>query len=1455
MKKTKLTKGLKRVLSVALCLVMVATSFFIFDPSVLKELFPVAKALTYSYATSTNPSYSSSDISASSGNATIYTANGINYFRNHTSSYRGATITLQADKVFCMQPSQLTSLSNFTKDEPSFTGYFNYKDIGSTDSWYGTFNGNGSTINGFITHKYTDSWRQSYKDSGFIRIVGGGSTEIKNLNFTYSCAYLRCTTSKDSESPVVRYNAILVGETQDNASNKLTIDNVDMDNVTVLSRCGRGADYSGECGSIVGMMKSPVEIKNCNVTNANVGNFSSNWGKCQGGLVGCAYSNRALTVSDSSFSGNVAPSGSGDNNFGGVIGYSNGSVNISNTTVSGNINGGYYAGGFVGQCENTVTISNCTNSSSVQGRTHLGGFVGYVTSTANVSGSVNSGSVASGSDSNRGRIGGIIGQSNGAVTITSCDNSGQIGHASYRGQFTGGFVGCCDNAITIKGTASDYCTNTGYAVYGTSETGGFVGLSKYNTTFEYCECNVTNLVNSNGQENVGGIIGYACNEGGSYRLSATNCINRSSVSGNGNIGGICGYCIGGSNSSSPILLSGCKNYGTISSTGDACGGIVGKYNSDAYIKFSNCHNYQSISTSYNYTSGICGYCKGSITAENCSNEAAISCKGYSGGICGEIEDDASSFTSCSNTGNVTSTGDCVGGILGKMRTGTLTFTSCNNYGQIKGNVVGGLLGYYYKEGAITVSFDSCFNLGNILPSSNGSGNGGGIIGEVQSNKSGNVITVSMTKCFSGNGVTGNVGASGNAFSNAGGIIGYAHYSSGTVSPQLTAVYSHATITGSGKTAGLIGNYNDNSLSIKNCYFAGTISGGTKNAIVNSSYSGYTPSISSTYYESSCGASCSITGASSKTTTQLQSVYMPVTLSTTYYKYDIQNVNGYYPILATPNNNVQMSEVSYDNIFSLSSWASNVVGEGPEPNKTDTISAYANMTLNQGNASITFDAPAVSVGGWLHVKNDSFFVTVKPNTSYTFSFTLSDKSGDGSSIEILPCTSTGTARSATFAAAPTYSPSSGFSNGYADNWIHIVYCANGTAKCTFTTGSSCTRLQFTFGIANNSSSSTVTQGTYSNIRLVENTMPYNETTYSSGAKIYAYNGGTLGTLCSNPTRTGYTFNGWNTKADGSGSTVTSSTAQFSSPTTVYSQWTPNIYKVTLDNRSATSAGTTAFWYKYRTVTNGVYYYTDANCTTALANYTITKPTKTGYVFDGYFTGTNGSGTQYVRNDGVCINNVYQTAGDKTLYAKWNPITYTVAYNGNGSTGGSTASSTHTYDVADPLTSNGFTRAYTVTYNANNGTNPTLTTANTTATYNFAGWKIRGGDDFNSSTALYGNSSAQTTAVTSSVTLSNGAYVKNLAIKQGGTVNLDAQWNSGSVTLPTPTRTGYTFGGWYKEDSLTNSAGNAGASYTPTANITLYAKWNINPSKLTVNPNGGSVTVGTTAYTSSHTFEQN
>lgn len=54
-------------------------------------------------------------------------------------------------------------------------------------------------------------------------------------------------------------------------------------------------------------------------------------------------------------------------------------------------------------------------------------------------------------------------------------------------------------------------------------------------------------------------------------------------------------------------------------------------------------------------------------------------------------------------------------------------------------------------------------------------------------------------------------------------------------------------------------------------------------------------------------------------------------------------------------------------------------------------------------------------------------------------------------------------------------------------------------------------------------------------------------------------------------------------------------------------------------------------------------------------------------------------------------------------------------------------------------------------------------------------------------------------------------------------LKACYASDSITLPTPTKAGSSFGGWYYDAAFTKPAGGAGDEITPTGNLTLYAQW--------------------------------
>ena len=73
---------------------------------------------------------------------------------------------------------------------------------------------------------------------------------------------------------------------------------------------------------------------------------------------------------------------------------------------------------------------------------------------------------------------------------------------------------------------------------------------------------------------------------------------------------------------------------------------------------------------------------------------------------------------------------------------------------------------------------------------------------------------------------------------------------------------------------------------------------------------------------------------------------------------------------------------------------------------------------------------------------------------------------------------------------------------------------------------------------------------------------------------------------------------------------------------------------------------------------------------------------------------------------------------------------------------------------------------------------------------------------------------------------------------------ATYNGTALTLPTPTRTGYTFQGWYTAASGGNKVGDAGKSYIPSADVTLYARWQ--GCMVTYNPNGGKCNTASQTY---------
>jgi len=146
-------------------------------------------------------------------------------------------------------------------------------------------------------------------------------------------------------------------------------------------------------------------------------------------------------------------------------------------------------------------------------------------------------------------------------TIINCLNNGDITGvdcvAGIAGDNQTGTIINCIN--TGKITA----TNSGSAPNGVSGVGGIAAFHKNNIS------NCINLGTVEGQNNVGGIVGWA-SPLGNTASQITNCINYGYVKGINNVGGILGYMY-----NQNVNISNCINAGVVEGSSDV-GSITGK---------------------------------------------------------------------------------------------------------------------------------------------------------------------------------------------------------------------------------------------------------------------------------------------------------------------------------------------------------------------------------------------------------------------------------------------------------------------------------------------------------------------------------------------------------------------------------------------------------------------------------------------------------------------------------------------------------------------------------------------------------------------------------------------------------------------------------------------------------------------------------------------------------------
>jgi uncharacterized repeat protein (TIGR02543 family) len=251
-----------------------------------------------------------------------------------------------------------------------------------------------------------------------------------------------------------------------------------------------------------------------------------------------------------------------------------------------------------------------------------------------------------------------------------------------------------------------------------------------------------------------------------------------------------------------------------------------------------------------------------------------------------------------------------------------------------------------------------------------------------------------------------------------------------------------------------------------------------------------------------------------------------------------------------------------------------------------------------------------------------------------------------------------------------------------------------------------------------------------------------------------------TAPADPTKTGYTFNGWSPAVP---------SKMPAENITVKAQWTVNQYTINFETNGGSEVE--SITQNYDTVISAP-----------------ADPTKAGYTFAGWFT------------DNGTFENAYtipetMPAADATVFAKWTINQYTVTFNTNG--GSAVEPVTQDYDtVIDPvpqsekvgfefqgcyLDNNTFAQAFNNKIPANDITV-------------YAKWGVN--------------------SVTISFDSKGGSEVQSISGDFDTTANEPAA----------PTKAGYDFQGWYEnEDGSGNPFFRDGTARFPADSIVLYAKW--------------------------------
>lgn len=293
--------------------------------------------------------------------------------------------------------------------------------------------------------------------------------------------------------------------------------------------------------------------------------------------------------------------------------------------------------------------------------------------------------------------------------------------------------------------------------------------------------------------------------------------------------------------------------------------------------------------------------------------------------------------------------------------------------------------------------------------------------------------------------------------------------------------------------------------------------------------------------------------------------------------------------------------------------------------------------------------------------------------------------------------------------------------------------------------------------------------------------------STGYKVtYDGNGGTNSVAWQSATNTiQYTFSGWNTQSNGTGTSYNSTSSYgFNANTTLYAQWSSTTVKGSITLPAA------------------------GECS------------RTGYTCIGWATSSNAATAEYAPGA------TYTPANNITLYAIWKANEYKVSYNANGGSGTMT-DSTATYGAAFLTKQNTLTPPTGYKFNGWNesadGTGIVWGLQNLGVYEHGVPWTWT----YPYNITLY----AQWTYNVRTLTINpNGGRWNNTTENS----SIEQEYNT-TFIVKDPVRTGYTFTGWTTSGGGTLS----GNIYTfGVDNGTLTASWDAKSYEIIFDSNGGS-----------------